>query len=104
MRPFMRRVAVTLAGGVGGGVALTILIHQLLQLGGVGNGQYVFIFFLLIPCSVAAGVLAGLVISPPRAGLRSELGGISVGGLLSLVLTTLVLWLIVLVGVKLLGW
>jgi hypothetical protein len=30
MSPFMRRVAVTLAGGVGGGVALTILIHLLL--------------------------------------------------------------------------
>lgn len=104
MRPFMRRVAVSLVGGVSGGVTLTILIHLLLQLGGVGNGQYVFVFFILIPVSVAAGVLASLFFSPPQAGLLSQLGGIFVGGLLSLGLTTLVLWLIVLVSVHLLGW
>ena len=44
MGPFARQVAVTLAAGVSGGVTLTILIHLLLQLGGVGNGQYVFVF------------------------------------------------------------
>jgi hypothetical protein len=104
MGPFMRRVVVTLTGGFSGGVILTILIHLLLQLSGVGNGQYVFVFFLLIPLSVAVGVLASLFLSPPRTGLSSQLSGILVGGLLALGLTTLVLWLIVLVGVHVLGW
>jgi hypothetical protein len=39
MGPFMQRIVVTLAGGFIGGVILTILIHLLLQLSGVGNGQ-----------------------------------------------------------------
>lgn len=104
MGPFMRRVAVTLGGGVGSGVVLTILVHLLLQRGGVGNGQYVFVFFLLIPLSVTVGVLASLFLSPPRTRRWSQVGGILVGGLLALGLTTLVLWLIVFVGAHVLGW
>jgi hypothetical protein len=107
MHLFTRRLAITLVGGCLGGIALTILLHLLIGFvtpNWQRDGQYVLIFLLLIPGSVLAGILASLYFAPLQSEHFGQTSGVVVGGVLSLVLSALILWSIVLFGVHVLGW
>lgn len=95
-------VICALAGfGTAGGIVFTIAVHLLI---GViaprwhRSGQYVFIFFVLVPAGVAIGVI-GAVFALPEAGLR-EWREILIGSVVSVLLSFSLLYLGVLIAVR----
>ncbi|HEV3167811.1 MAG TPA: hypothetical protein VGZ22_27655 [Isosphaeraceae bacterium] len=97
-RLFLRRVGVTLTAGLVSGVLLTILVHQLIGIVAPSwweDGQYGFVFFVVIPCSIVVGILGSIFWFPAKNERIAEHLGFLVGVLMSLVLSVITLLLIV---------